>query len=608
MSKKSKAQKKQSNIKQFFRDEWKPIVGVLLLTFLAYANTLQNDWAYDDWFQVARNAQVTSLSNIPKTFTQSVWQFLDESSRQPAGLYYRPIFNSFLILQYQLFGQKVWAWHLVSVLLHLIVLFLVYALARVWKLDKTVAFIAALIFGLHPVHTEAVAWISSSPDLIASIFVLASLLLYEKSRNAHIQTRLSDSPRIAKSKDDEKNDLFIPRPSSFIPRKSWLCASLGFALLAMFTKEQSVMLLPFIAARELFDKNETLKTRLTQAVVRALPFVIPIALYFAARYYVLGFILRTHWSDVEGITFKQMLLTIPSVTLTYARMIFVPYPLMIMYDHPIDNSTGDTIFLFPLIILILIFAAAIWLIRHSPIGWRAFFFLLFFLLPVLNIRFFNGAESFVHDRYLYLPSIGFCLLAAMGLTKLFQQKKNLLIGSIATIAILFLVLTFFQNRTWRDDFVLFNHALKFTTKKPFLSNALANSHSEVNQYGEAEKFYRKTIEIDPKYAPAYSGLGFVLTKMQRHEEAVQAYEKAAELSPPLAVTYFNLGGAYINLKKYDEAEKALLKAIEIYPQYAPAHYNLGWLYKQRGQNDLAKKHYEITYTLQSQNPSTNQQR
>lgn len=608
MSKKSKAQKKQSNIKQFFRDEWKPVLGILLLTFLAYANTLQNDWAYDDWFQVARNAQVTSLSNIPKTFTQSVWQFLDESSRQPAGLYYRPIFNSFLILQYQLFGQKVWAWHLVSVLLHLIVVFLVYVLARVWELDKTVALIAALIFGLHPVHTEAVAWISSSPDLIASIFVLASLLLYEKSRGTNTQPRLNDSPRIAKSKDDEKNDLFTFHPSSFIPRKSWLCASLVFALFAMFTKEQSVMLLPFIAARELFDKNETLKTRLTKAVVGSLPFVVPIAFYFAARYYVLGFILRTYWSDFEGITFKQMLLTIPSVTLTYTRMIFAPYPLMIMYDHPIANSIGDTIFLFPLIILIVIFAATFWLIRHSSKGLRSIFFFLLFLLPVLNIRFFNGAESFVHDRYLYLPSIGFCLLAAMGLTKLCKEKKNLLIGSTATIVVLFSVLTFFQNRTWRDDFALFTHALKFTTKKPFLSNALANSHSEVNQFSEAEKFYRKTIEVDPKYAPAYSGLGFVLTKMQRHEEALKAFENAAEFSPPLAVTYFNLGGAYINLKRYDDAEKALLKAIEIYPQYAPAHYNLGWLYKQRGQNDLAKKHYEITYELQSQNPSPNQMR
>lgn len=564
MSKKSKAQK-QSNTKQLLSNEWKIVCIILLITFFAYLNTLQNDWAYDDWFQIARNQEVTSWSNIPKTFTQSVWRFLDESSKQSTDLYYRPIFNSVLIIQYQLFGQKVWAWHLVSVLLHLIVVLLVYALARVWNLDKTIAAVAALIFGLHPVHSEAVAWISSSPDLIASIFILASLLSYEKARAAHIQLH-----------------------------RSWMCACLVFALLAMFTKEQSVMLLPFIAVREIFDNSEdAFKAKLKRAASRASFFIIPVVLYFAARYHVLGFILRSYWSETEAITFKEMILTLPSVMLTYARMLFAPYPLMIMYEHPIAKSFGDMIFLLPLLALTVISAAVVWLIK-SHVGWRSIFFLILFLLPVLNIRFFNNAESVIHDRYLYLPSIGFCLLVALGIKNLserFNEQKKFLIVTTSTIALICFVLIFFQNKTWRDDFALFNHALKFAPEKPFLINALANAHSENNQFSKAEKFYRKAVELKPDYVSAYIGLGFSLSKQQRYDEAVKAFQKVIDLSEPLAPDYFNLGSAYIGAAKFDEAEKALLKSLELNPEYSPAHYNLGWLYQQQGKKDLAQQHY-----------------
>jgi tetratricopeptide (TPR) repeat protein len=556
------SKKKQSNTKHFFRSEWKLIIGVLLLTFFAYANALQNDWAYDDWFQVARNAQVTSWSNVPKTFTQSVWQFMDESSKEPRGVYYRPIFNSFLIVQYQLFGQKVWAWHLVSVLLHLIVVLLVYVLARVWDLDKTIAAIAALIFGLHPVHVEVVAWISSSPDLIAGIFVLASLLSYEKARGAHIQLR-----------------------------RSWMCASLVFALLAMFTKEQAIMLPLIIAAREFFDKEKSI----SQTALRASLFIIPAVCYLAMRYYVLGFLLKPYENN-SVITLKQVLLTIPFVTLSYAKMLFVPYPLMIVYDHTYVQSISDTRFLFPLFIVMLIFALVIWLIKSSLISLRSLAFLVFFLLPVLNLRVFNVNESLVHDRYLYLPSIGFCFVVAYGLAKL---NKKTLVATISVIAVVFFALTFFQNRTWRDDYALFNHALKFTTKKPFLYVALANAYNENNQFNEAEKVFLKSIEVAPTYGVNYSGLGYTYTKLQRHEDAVKAFEQAIEyVDPANAADYFNLGSAYIQIKKFDEAEKALLKAIEIYPQYAPAHYNLGWLYQQQGRKDLAAKHYQIALELQ----------
>lgn len=569
MSKKRKQEKPGRIIA--LKDEWKFIFGILLLTFLAYANTLQNDWAYDDWFQVSKNKQITSYSNIPKTFTQSVWQFMDETKRETNGLYYRPIFNSALIIEYQLFGQKVWAWHLVSVLLHLIVVLLVYALARAWNSDKRVAAIAALIFGVHPVHAEAVAWISSSPDLFASIFVIASLLSYEKARGAHIRLRMN-----------------------------WICASLVFALLAMFSKEQAVMLPFVIAAREIFDDRDALKTKLKQAAFRATLFLAPAFIYLTARYLVLNLISGRYENEI---TVRQMLLTIPSVLLSYTRMLFVPYPLAIIYNNTYLQSASDTKFLIPLLIVILIFAATLWLIKSSAITLRSFVIFLLFLLPVLNLRVFNPDESLVHDRYLYLPSIGFCLLASLGLMKLSERfndkSKEVLIAATVVIAIVFFSLTFFQNRTWRDDFALFNHALKYTTNKPYLYNALANSYVENNRFEDAEKVYLQSVAVAPDFGATHSGLGYVYSRLGKYDEALKYFQKAIETNKPaIAADYFNLGSTYINLKKNDEAEKALLKAIELEPSYGPAHYNLGWIYDGRGQKELAAKYYRKAAELE----------
>src|ERR1051325_6683527 len=94
------------------------LIGVLAVTALAYFNALNGGFVYDDQFQILKNPSLDSLANIPKMFVQSVWQFMNASSGNPVGLYYRPVFNSALILGSQLFGKNAFGWHLFSLLLH----------------------------------------------------------------------------------------------------------------------------------------------------------------------------------------------------------------------------------------------------------------------------------------------------------------------------------------------------------------------------------------------------------------------------------------------------------------------------------------------------------
>ena len=159
------------------------LIGVILaVTFLVFLNSLSGQFLYDDWYQIERNPSIRSWSFLSSVFSQHVWEFANSDTNVVGGLYYRPIFNLTLLINYQLFGLGVVGWHAVSLAFHLIATAMVFKLARLWTLSRETSALAAIIFGLHPIHVEAVAWASALPDLMLGVFVLASLVLYEKYR------------------------------------------------------------------------------------------------------------------------------------------------------------------------------------------------------------------------------------------------------------------------------------------------------------------------------------------------------------------------------------------------------------------------------------------
>src|SRR5215217_4240386 len=137
------------------------IIAVLALTFIAYAGTLGYQFVYDDRSQIVENSFVQSWANAPQFFTEHVWQHVYPNS---PGNYYRPIFLIWLLLNYTLFGLNAFSWHLTTVTVHLAATALVYVFARRLSKDELTATIAALVFGLHPVHLESVAWVSGVTD------------------------------------------------------------------------------------------------------------------------------------------------------------------------------------------------------------------------------------------------------------------------------------------------------------------------------------------------------------------------------------------------------------------------------------------------------------
>lgn len=544
------------------------LIGVLIITFAVYFNSLDGQFVYDDQLQILKNPTIKDTSNIPKMFTQSVWQFLNPSEKEVAGPYYRPFFNIALIINYALFETEVAGWHVFSVLIHLLVTLLVYLLAREWGLSRELSALAALIFGVHPAHSESVAWIAALPDPMAGVFILSALLLYER----HFRK--------------PESNLFI------------LGLSLAAMFFALLCKEVAIVFPVFLVAREMLDRDEGgLKPLTLRLIKRTGPYFALIALYLAIRYAVLGFITQSE-STSAGIPAMHVLLTVPSIALAYLRLLVIPYPLAVMYGDTYVHSAGDIRFWGATLAIVAIGAVLLRAIRSSKTAQRATLFAVIFILPVLNLKAFRSFESLLHDRYLYLPSIGFCLLVALAVgwaaEKFAQRRKEILAAATAIVAIAFFALTVAQNQTWQNEIAMTDQAMKVTPNWPFLYNYLGAYYFQQKNMAEAERYYGEAIRVNPNYFDSLSNIGDIYREKGKLNEAEQSYLKAIENGAPYSSTYYNLGVVYTQQRRLSEAEWPLQKAIELQPNYKDALYNLGWVYDNQGKLVEAEQMYMRT--------------
>lgn len=557
--------------------EWKALALILGITFLAYWNALGNGYVYDDHFQIERNPTLASLANIPKLFTQSVWQFMNLSSEDAVGLYYRPFFNIALIVNYHLFGFDPAAWHFSSIVLHLIATFFLYLLVRQWGLDQRVALAAGVLYGLHTIHVESVTWISAIPDPLCAAFLFPALFLYERFR------------------------LSPPKASTLY------AASVALTLLAMFTKEVAIVVPAYIGLRELLDRQdgESPGTAFARGVKRALPFGIAAGVYIVTRIAVLGFFSKPEPKAV-GISGVSVLLTIPSVILSYVRMLVLPYPLAIIYNHEYVDSPSDARFWGALIAVVAIATIVVWCARTSRQALFALAILVLFTIPVLNLKAFNPQESLLHDRYMYIPSAGFAVLLALGLVWLAdrfgERSKTVFASGLAAISVVFFLTTYAQNNTWETDYTMAEHAMQVSPNWPFLYNYLGAQYSQAGKFAEAEQNFQKAIEINPNYYDAHANLGNVYRQRNQLDLAEQSFQRAIDLGANYADTFYNLGVTNVGQNKLAEAEMPLIRAIQLHPTNADARYMLGWVYDHENKPAEAEQSYRAALQIKPSYP------
>ena len=500
-------------------------LGLAALTVLAHGGSLGNGFfGLDDALYVSENPAV--LGGFTGRGVQ--WAFTLNTNT-----YWHPLTWLSLMLDAQVFGPTAWGFHLTNLVLHAanVVLFfclLQLASGRVWPSAA-----AAALFAVHPIHVEAVAWVTARKDVLSGFFFLSSALAYVLWA-AHGRAGLR-----------------------------WM--SVLAYVLAILAKPVALTL-PF--ALLLFDAWPLRRldpTHLGQAS-RLLREKIP---YFAILPLVLLVVLVSHpltstTGEAGNITLALRLANLPLAYAAYLKKFFWPADLAMFYSFPIAIPAWK-----PLAALILLAGMSTWALvglRTRPalaVGW---FFFLGTMLPMIGLV-QAGLWPAMADRYAYLPFLGLYTALAFGLADLAGRRLPRAALALPLVGVLAVLMpaTRAQTRLWDDTVALFRQT---TTNVPdnWMGHLLLGSQlAKMNRLAEAEGELRRTLAINPRYSATYSWLGVVLQRQGRKQEALPFLEKAAHMRTDSAAAWNNLGVLLAQLGRLDEAVAALERAEKLDP-------------------------------------------
>jgi protein O-mannosyl-transferase len=537
---------------------------IIILGLVVYVNALSGSFVWDDQVIVRNNASLREWSAIPKIFTPD--NSVGSSMRR---VFWRPLQFFSYFLEHPLWGSNPAGYHFTNILLHILVALALYKFINIVFDNVSLAYLTSALFVTHPLHTEAVAYISGRGDLLAVLFMLVSFILYIGKRKS----------------------LHIPMMISYC--------------LALLSKE-SALILPFM----LLIYHYTLEEKPGK---KFLYIAVPAAAYLLLRATILRAALpQDPWIATAPERIPGFFVAITN----YIRLILLPFGLHMEY--------GDRLFSIsdPRAIAGIAISAAslIYAFKARRRNRLVFFSISWFfaaLLPSSNIY---PLPFYMAEHYLYLSSVGFFILLAKGLLAVKRPRGA---GTFLMISLLALysIMTIAQNQYWKNDVTLFNRALKYEKSNARLYYNLGVTYYGLGQKDRAIEMFDKAIVCDGTFAYAYNKLGMAYRERNDNEKARILFLKAIALDPAFIQAYQNLCSLYvatgrvqeaidlyktslaikITLEqiynavglmchengKEDEAIALFKKAIEANPGYAPGYNNLAVAYYYKGQYEPA---------------------
>lgn len=524
------------------------LISVLLVTVLLYLPSLWFPFVYDDLPQILDNPRVQSWEHLPSYFTDHVWA---QRVGSVQANYYRPLFLVWLLINYTLFETNPVGWHLTTVLVHVVVVGLGFAVARRFVSGAGAAWVA-LLFALHPLQIESVAWISGVPEPLAAIFLMGAFLAYLRAREAGA--------------------------------RRWWVMSLGLYFGGLLCKETAAIYPAAVFLHALcWPPEEGAWWRRTKQAARMAfaygPALVP---YLLIRIWALEGMYRAQATADLGST----LLTLPVIVWTYIRLLVFPFRLAVHYDVQFIHS-ADVQFWPPLVGTILALAAVAWWVRRSrllvfAVGWVA----IFVTIPIASGRFFHEGIGLVHDRYLYLSLFGIALL----LVAAWQRASLPVMGTQKAVPLLIVVAvvygygTLSQEFYWRSGYAIFQRALElYPDPRGPLKVLVAEQLMGEGKKEEAGKLYREALQESAHW---YSTFGMASWHYEQgnYREAEELLLRTLPQYPGRYRQYFLLGMVRMSMERYAEAIPPLGKSVLLGPgsvenrlQFARALYAVGWL-------------------------------
>jgi Flp pilus assembly protein TadD len=524
--------------------DWFFCLILAVVTLLAYQPAWNGGLLWDDDANITR-PELRSLDGLRR-----IW-FQPRATQQ-----YYPLLHSSYWLQQRLLGDSPTGHHLVNLLLHIGCVLLVLKILRLLRIPG--AELATIVFALHPVNVETVAWITERKNTLSGIFALAATLSYLKF----------DESRSASS----------------------YALALGLFLFGLLSKT-AIVAVPLAWLVILWSKRGAISWR------RDVTAVIPFFCLSAAA----G--LMTSWVEYGNIAYRARALDLSLLDrcLIAGRAFWfqlskVLWPSNLMFVYPRWEINGAVWWQYICPLAVLGLLGILWSLRRwsrGPLaGMLIYIFLLLPTLGFLNQFFF--IYSFVADHWQYLACLGIIAPCASGIVLLAAQLKpwqpwlergtTLLLGGV-----LFL-LTWQQSRMYANAETLYRASIARNPACWLAYDHLINIVYQTNRIPEAMELFKQALRIKP--AVAHYSLGNVLVQRGRTSEAIDQYKQALQIDSDYAEARNNLGNALFLTGRTSEAIDAYKQALRINPDYDHAHNNLGNALVQTGRASEAIDHYK----------------
>ncbi|MEO5571042.1 MAG: tetratricopeptide repeat protein [Bacteroidia bacterium] len=566
-----------------------------VFAFLLYSNTLNHEFAYDDFPTIYGN-QITmqGFAGIPELLHTSYWYGLNGQE----DWLYRPLSMVMFAAEWDLAPNKPALGHWINVLMYALTAFLLMRfLCNLFEgKNLLLPFAVTMIWIAHPIHTEVVANIKSRDEIMCFLFCILTL---------HNFLRYIKTSEV-----------------------SMLVKAGIFYFLALMSKEIAITLIGVIPLMIYCFSSATIKRNMTVTAIA----VIPAAAYMIIRGMVLSKVL-----NIENIPLSDNALigahgnfnlekgTAFYILALYLKLLVFPHPLSTDYSFnevplvPLTNPvalfalltyTGFTIY------------ALVRIPKKDPVAFSILFYIITISI-VTNVVFLT--RSTMAERFLYMPSLGFAIIVTLlvarlfkvdfnakvsfsGVTNLFNYHKNftylvcfiLVVAGIKTIA---------RNTDWKNDTTIFSadalnapnsSRIHFLYGNHMVQEVKQNkvSGSDVEKYYDiAIEQFNKCISIHPDHYESYFGLGDVYEQRKQPEKALSYYLTVVKRLPKLDIGYLNLGNMYFKNHQYDSSIAVLRRGITLNPGFADFYGSMGATYFWKADYDNAIVNYKKAVEL-----------
>jgi Flp pilus assembly protein TadD len=540
------------------------LVFLVMVSALPFLPMFQNQFVWDDHEFIVNNPTIRSIFPLAR--------FFKPQGRVEKGAIYpvagtRPVTSLSFAVDYAVGKLKPFGYHLTNLILHVLCTLAAFVLLR-YLTGIAAAWFGASLFAILPGHAEAVIALFGRADLLAALFVIIAFYAYLKSTAG-------------------------PGPSSGIRDRSslvWYSISVISYLFACFSKETGLVLPGLIIIYELFVAKKGVDRR---ELLRVTPFAVIGLLYWLFRGHALGGnAAGSHWWGGSPVNNCLMML---EVYARYIRVLFMPVVLSPL--HLVNVPAG--LIEWPVINGFILFIGSAVLValalkRRMITGFFGGWFLVA-LIPVANIIPIPGL--YMAEKWLYLPSFGFCGLAGYLLARLLSRNARAASVIFGLAAVLFSVRTFYWNRIWHDEGRLSRAILRTSPDSYLGRNMYGKDLLDHGRNREAEQEFRKVIALRPGYYLAHSNLAMALNYQNRYAEAEAEYRVTIRLNPDYAEAHSNLGVVLWLAGRNDEAVAELRSAVRMDPANSYFHYNLASILKKDGQIMEALTEYQKTAEL-----------